>query len=441
MAITHLPATPAQAPTGPSTHTVIAALVGGTVLLKAGGFAWNFLGYYISDGAGHGTTAAGTGLTLFGIGWCIGQACSGALTDRLGQRTALTILMIVSALTCFALALTRSLPALMAISVLLGFSMEIHRPAVSAQINDTITSEAGRTRAQGWIYWSVNVGMAICGGLGGFLAHYYGYEALFIVNGIACLAFALIARRVLTPRPHAATAPATLTYRQVLSDPSLRWISVAAVGTMICAYGLISVLPLLMANDLPPTSYGVAMIANAVAVLLLSPVLIRFLVGRGEQMRFPLVSVLATGSLILGAGMAFAALQHTTLGYATAAVLIVPGEICYSVAIGAYISKAAPAGATGRYQAVLSGASAVASLPPLGIAVALELGDRPLVAALMSASGLTAAAVCLPLARALQNRGTGTSPTSAQSAGPSDSLPPRALPPPYTGGTEKNRSR
>ncbi|MEV4920621.1 MFS transporter [Streptomyces tirandamycinicus] len=417
MAITHLPATPVPASTGPSTRTVVTALIGGTALLKAGGFAWNFLGYYISDGAGHGTTAAGTGLTLFGIGWCIGQACSGALTDRLGQRTALTILMAVSALACFALALTRSLPALMAVSVLLGFSMEVHRPAVSAQINDTISSEAGRTRAQGWIYWSMNVGIAVCGGLGGFLAHHYGYQALFIANGIVCVAFALIARRVLTPRPHAATVPVMVTYRQVLSDPSLRWISVAAVGTMICAYGLVSVLPLLMASDLPPTTYGVAMIANAVAVLVLSPPLMRFLVGSNEQMRFPLVSVLAAGSLILGAGMAFAALQHTLPGYATAAVLIVPGEICYSVAVGAYISKAAPAGATGRYQAVLSGASAVASLPPLGIALALELGGRPLVAALLSASGVTAAAACLPLARALRSRGTGR-PTRAPAPNP-----------------------
>ncbi|MFI1765200.1 MFS transporter [Streptomyces sp. NPDC020800] len=414
MATTHLPAAPAPDQPTPSARTVITALIGGTLLLKAAGFCWDFLGFYISDGAGHGTTAAGAGLTLFGVGWCIGQASSGALTDRLGQRTALTILMTVSALTCFTLAFARSLPALMAVSLLLGFTMEIQRPAVSAQINDTITSEAGRTRAQGWVYWSMNVGIAICGGVGGFLAHRYGYQALFIANGVACLGFALIARRVLAPRQPAAARSDTVTYRQVLSDVSLRWITVAAVGAMICAYGLVSVLPLMMTDDgLPPTSYGVAMIANTAAVLVLSPPLMRFLVGRDEQIRFPLVPMLAVGSLILGAGMAFGALQSTTIGYALAAVLIVPGEICYSVAIGAYVSKAAPPGATGRYQAVLSGASAMASLPPLGIAAALDLGGRPLVAALLSASALTAAAACLPLARALRDSKAATSSTAA----------------------------
>ncbi|MFE2640129.1 MFS transporter [Streptomyces scopuliridis] len=411
MATTHPPVgSPTSARTSPSTRTVITALIGGTLLLKAGGFCWDFLGYYISDGAGHGTTAAGAGLTLFGIGWCVGQAVSGALTDRLGQRTALTLLMSISALACFALAFTSSLPALLAVSLFLGFTMEIQRPAVSATINDSITSEAGRTRAQGWVYWSMNVGIAVCGGLGGYLAHHHGYRMLFVANGVACIIFALIARRVLAPRPRTVTRPTSLTYRQVLADPSLRWITVAAVGAMICAYGLVSVLPLVMTDDnLPPTSYGIAMISNTVAVLILSPPLMRALVGRNEEMRYPLAPILATGSLILGAGMAFAALQHTTLGYSIAAVLIVPGEICYSVAIGAYVSKAAPPGATGRYQAVLSAAAAAASLPPLGIALALNLGGRPLVAAMLALSALTAAAACRPLARALRTPATNPS--------------------------------
>jgi MFS family permease len=404
MATTHLSVgTPIPARPRPSARTVITALIGGTLLLKAAGFCWDFLGYYISDGAGHGTTAAGAGLTLFGIGWCVGQACSGALTDRLGQRAALTLLMSISALACFALAVTSSLPALLAVSLLLGFTMEIQRPAVSAQINDSITSEAGRTRAQGWVYWSMNVGIAVCGGLGGYLAHHYGYQLLFVANGVACLVFALIARRVLAPRARAATPSASLTYRQVLADPSLRWITLAAVGAMICAYGLVSVLPLVMMDDnLPPTSYGTAMISNTAAVLILSPPLMRHLVGRDEEMRYPLAPILAVGSLILGAAMAFGSLQHTTLGYCLAAVLLVPGEICYSVAIGAYVSKAAPPGATGRYQAVLSAAAAAASLPPLGIALALDFGGRPLVAVLLALSALIAAAACRPLARTLR---------------------------------------
>lgn len=119
-------------------------------------------------------------------------------------------------------------------------------------------------------------------------------------------------------------------------------------------------------------------------------------------MRYPIAPIMATGTLILGAAMGFAALQHSSIGYSTAAVLMVPGEICYSVAAGAYVATAAPPGAAGRYQAVLSGAAALASLTPLGIAIALHAGGRLLVAGLLVISAVVAACACIPLAHALR---------------------------------------
>ncbi|MEW1760400.1 MFS transporter [Streptomyces cyaneofuscatus] len=403
---THTTAAATAVPPARTAHSVVWILIVSSLAVKAGGFGWDFLGFYVADGTGHGTTAAGAALTAFGIGWCLGQASAGALTDRFGQRTALVALMILSALACLALAVATSLPALLAVAVCLGVTMEAHRPAVSAAINEAIPSEAGRTRAQGWLYFSANAGIAICGGVGGYLAQHHGYRVLFVVNAVVCLAFALVARRVLAPRA-TGTGSEALSYRQVLADPTLRWITVVAVCSMICAWGLVSVLPLLMTSDaLPASAYGLAMVANTVAVLALTPPLMRLLVGRGETVRFPFVPVLATGSAILGVGITIAAFQHTVLGYAIAAVVLVPGEVCYSVAVGAYISTAAPAGATGRYQAVISGATALASLPPLGIALALDAGGRPLVAGLLAASAALAVAACYPLARSLRTHTT-----------------------------------
>ncbi|MEU1596640.1 MFS transporter [Streptomyces sp. NPDC005708] len=397
-------ALPRHARPAPSSRTVIATLLGTTLVLKGAGFAFDYLGYYV--GTAHGTTAAGICLTVFGIGWCLGQAVCGAMTDRMGQRTVLPLWLVASAAACVALSVVSALPAIVAIAFLLGCTMEVQRPAVSAEINERITSEAGRTRVQSWMYWMANVGVALSGAVGGYLAHEHGYRILFLLNGVACVAAAVIARRVLSPRPaRVPSGAASVAYRQVLSDPALRWIAVAAVGAMISAYGLVSVLPLVMSADgLPPTALGTAMIANTVAVLVLSPPLTRLLVGRNESIRYPLAPVLAAGSLILGASMGLAALQHTVLGYAVAAVLMVPGEVCFSVALGGFLATAAPAGAIGRYQAVLSGASALASLTPLGIALALNAGGRLLVAALLMGTALLAAWACVPLARALPSR-------------------------------------
>ncbi|MFF7976879.1 MFS transporter [Streptomyces sp. NPDC007905] len=213
------------------------------------------------------------------------------MTDRVGQRTTLSLWLVASATACIALAVVRTLPAVMVLAFCLGCTMEVQRPAVSAEINERVTSEAGRTRAQSWMYWVTNVGVSVSGGVGGYLAHSHGYRILFVLNGLACVAAAVIARRVLSSRPaQAPCAAAPLTYRQVLSDPALRWIAVAAGGAMISAYGLVSVLPLVMSADgLPPTAYGTAMIANTVAVLILSPPLTRLLVGRDERLRCDMV--------------------------------------------------------------------------------------------------------------------------------------------------------
>ncbi|MEU1824083.1 MFS transporter [Streptomyces abikoensis] len=378
-------------------------LIGSSLLIKAAGFAWDFLGYFVSDSLGHGTTVAGAALTCFGIGWCAGLTMAGALTDRFGKRAALTWLMALSSLACFALAVAESMPALLVVSFFLGMTMEIHRPAVSATINDAIDSEAGRTRAQSWLYWASNFGIAICAALGGYLAQHSGYRLLFVINGLACLIFAAIAHRALAPRNLTPCEGASAaTYREVFADPALRWIALVAVCGMTCAWGLVSVLPLLMtADNLPPTAYGLVMIANTVTVLALTPPLTRLLVGAGETPKYPIVPTLAVGCGVLGLGVSGAALQHTTIGYALAAGLMVPGEIALSVALAGYISAYAPRHATGRYQAVLSGANAVASLPPLGVALALNAGGRPLVAALLLGTAVVAIVSCRRLHRAL----------------------------------------
>ncbi|MGI5254099.1 MFS transporter [Actinacidiphila glaucinigra] len=338
----------------------------------------------------------------------MGQGVSGQLTDRAGQRTALVLMMTFAAISCVALTLVASLPALLIVSVCLGLTMETYRPAVSASINSHIASSGARARAQTALYWTINVGIAICGGLGGYAAHHYGYKPLFLANAAVCAAFALLALRLLAAQQTAPGEPrAKVTFRQVLADRGLRRIAVVSVAAMVCAWGMVSVLPLLMTADgLPPTAYGTAMIANTVAVLALTPPMTRLLIGRGETLRFSPVVVLAAGTAILGAGIGLAAFQHTTLGYSSACAALVPGEVCYSIAVGAYLSTAAPEGAVGRYQAVISASSAVASLPPLGIAIALHAGGRPLVAALLGGCALLGVAACLPLSRALRH-GTG----------------------------------
>lgn len=58
----HAPATTA-APVERTARSAVRVLIIGSLLAKAGGFSWDFLAYYVGDGTGHGTTAAGAALT------------------------------------------------------------------------------------------------------------------------------------------------------------------------------------------------------------------------------------------------------------------------------------------------------------------------------------------------------------------------------------------
>ncbi|SNT34002.1 MFS transporter [Actinacidiphila glaucinigra] len=330
---------------------------------------------------------------------------AGHLTDRAGQRTALVVMMTFAALSCVAPTWAASLPALLIVSVCLGLTMETYRPAVSAAINTHIASAGGRARAQTALYWSINVGIAVCGGLGGYAAHHYGYRPLFVANAVVCAAFALLAWRLLAARKlTTAGDDAGVTYRQVLADPTLRWIAVVSVAAMVCAWGLVSVLPLLMTSDgLPPTAYGTAMIANTVAVLVLTPPMTRLLIGRGEDLRFSPVAVLAVGTAVLGAGYRLRCLpaHHPRI------LDRLRGPSAWRGLLQHRRRRLSVHRDTGRRGRPVPGRDLRllrrGVRPPLGIAIALNTGGRPLVAALLAGCALLGVAACLPLSRALRN--------------------------------------
>ncbi|GAA3905696.1 hypothetical protein GCM10022207_88780 [Streptomyces lannensis] len=139
-------AIPAPARRLPSSRTVITTLLGATLVLKALGFGFDYLSYYV--GAQHGTTAAGAALTVFGIGWCIEQALCGAMTDRLGQRTTLTVWLAASAVACVSLAVLTSLPAVIAVALAPACTRgATHQPRCSSRRPVVRAPEVGRSSA------------------------------------------------------------------------------------------------------------------------------------------------------------------------------------------------------------------------------------------------------------------------------------------------------
>ncbi|MFK0157937.1 MFS transporter [Streptomyces sp. NPDC090493] len=349
------------------------------------------------------TAVVSTVLALWGAGWFIGQVLCGWLADRVGRRATLVGAMTVAAVGFPFLAEARTPQSLGVAAVMSGLVYDAPRPIVAALVADTVPDEPGRARITGWRHFAVNLGAATTGLVGGALAEPVGIPVLFWCNAVVCGAFAVVALRVVPP-PSSGPSLRHGTHRQAFTDPLLWLLWLASLLILIPVAALFSVLPMMMAQDnLPPTAYGWTQAASAAAVIVLSPLLNPLLVRRARHPT-PMVGLLSTSGIILGAGMGSAGLASSTVGYGVAAALAVPGEIIAFVAATDILNRIAPQQSRGVYAGIWGTtlAGAVVCAPALG-GWALALGGHHLVALITFMTGLLGAAFCLPLAVLLQS--------------------------------------
>ncbi|WP_328689932.1 MFS transporter [Streptomyces phaeochromogenes] len=401
MSATTLPAA-AKAPEQPAPRPwppAIWALLVTTLVARSFGFAYPFLSYHLKH-LGYATEAVGQVLAVFGIGWLLGQLLTGWAADRLGRRRTLVTAMATAAVFLPLLAQAHGFAAVCTGAVIAGIVYDAARPVVSAVIADLITDDAQRAAVNGWRHGAVNIGAALTGAVGGFLAAHLGFQILFWLNAAACAACALIAHRGLPADTPLATAPSSrVPMRAVTRDARLWLLWAASAFALTCAAGMFTALPMLMADDgLAATAYGWTQVANAGTVIALTPLLTPWFSRRCGGQR-PMIGTLAASSLVLGVGMGSAGLADTTLGYSLAVAVVVPGEIAFFIAASDVLNKISPESARGLYAGIWGSTLAVAVIiAPVLAAVSLTHGGGVLAALTTFVAGAVGAALCLPLA-------------------------------------------
>jgi O-antigen/teichoic acid export membrane protein len=178
---------------------------------------------------------------------------------------------------------------------------------------------------------------------------------------------------------------------------------VSSVVTLTAFMGLFAAMPMLMsASGLDVGSYGIAQLANALAVVALAPMITPWL-SRRVEMR-PRLDIMAAAAMWVTMCMAAAAFAHTTAEFGLAAAACAPGEIAWFVVGAGIVHRIAPSAHRGRYHGIWGMALAVAAVAaPLLASYSLGHGGPSLVAIATLTIGLTGAALCLPLARVLGN--------------------------------------
>ncbi len=348
----------------------------GVLVNRVGNFLPVFMVLYLTS-KNFSAWAAGLVLGAAGLGNVLGNGIGGYLADRLGRRWTIVLSMLATAGLTACIPLFTTLPLLVLMVGLVGTTSQVFRPAAAALLVDGMTAQE-RLAAAAVFRFAMNIGAAVGGVLGGFLAT-TSYLGMFLGNAIACLLFALIALAL--PRDeasdesgvgqeHSAEPDKKQGYRQALADRRLRrFLAMTLISEFIYIQSTVG-LPLhVNAIGLSPASFGVLMGLNGLLVLLFE-LPITSAVARRRPER-----VLAWGNVFTGVGLALTGAANDMFWLVGTVLLWTLGEMMYASVSAAYLGGLAPPNLVGRYQGLY------------GAAMMIGVGVGPLVGGLVYAYG------------------------------------------------------
>ncbi|MEU2233035.1 MFS transporter [Streptomyces vietnamensis] len=385
-----------------SLPSVVWTIFAGTIVNRLGYLVTPFLVFFL---ASRGVTGGDTTYVLgaLGAGNLIGPAVGGILADRIGRRPTMLIGLIGAAAAQGALFLAPGVWTMAAAALLISAAGSTVSPAAYAMLADAVDSER-RRRAYALFGWGVNIGTAVSGVLGGYLAA-QGYWLLFAVDAGSMLLYALVVA-VRLPEPKR-EAPAErsqdgIGYGVVLRD-RLALLLLPLFGVQLFVYSLTEVaLPLAVRDSgLSPAVYGAMAAINAVMVVALQPFATAWL------SRFPQLAVQSTGSALIALGVAATGLADGIAGYTMSVVVWSLGEVVVAGIAAGLFANLAPAHARGRYQGAFSwtwGAARFGALT-LGVTTYTTLGPATLWWTALAA-GTASAATTLSLRARIESRTT-----------------------------------
>lgn len=374
-----------------------------SLINRAGTMVLPFLVLYLTKALGYSDTRAGAILALYGVMSLVASPLSGRLCDRYGPATVMRASLVTSALVMLAFPLVKSLPEVIAATVLLSMSGEMFRPANLTMLSD-LAEGPQRKPAFALSRLAVNLGMSVGPAAGGFLAA-ISFPALFIVDGLTSLAAAAVLIVALRPPERKATAEAPGSGghtggRSILgafADPRLLAFFLLILLPVALFFQHQAAMPLYMVRDmgLSEKAFGFLFTINTWIIVFVE-VPLNTATAHWSHRRS-----LALGTLLLGAGFGAIGLATGPISLAATVVVWTFGEMILFPGSSAYVADIAPPARRGEYLGVYSmsfGLSFTVA-PWLGISVLERFGGRTLWGATF-VLGLIAAALMTRLPEA-----------------------------------------
>lgn len=312
-----------KAYTGLSRETWLLSLV--MLINRAGTMVVGFMTLYAVDGLGLKVSQAGIIMAFFGAGSIVGAYFGGKITDRFGFYPLQVGALFTGGVMFIIVGYLRDFSSLCAGSFFLSLCNESFRPANSTAIAH-YSSVDNRTRSYSLNRLAINLGWALGGALGGFLAE-INYQALFWVDGLtnilAAILMLVLLPRVRKVRDH--SAPVRKTAGTPYRDAGYMFFTVMVVLFAMCFLQLFGMQTLFFESQwgLSKRSIGTLMAANGLLIAFVEMILVYHLEKRRSGLFY-----IRTGVLLTGLG--FMVVNLVAGSYASAflaVILITVGEM------------------------------------------------------------------------------------------------------------------
>lgn len=353
---------------------------------RSGAMVVAFLSVYLIDQQGYAATKAGYVMAAFGAGGVLGNYFGGLLNDRFGSWHIQLFSMVGAGVLNIVLGQVTEFWLLCLLAFSISLWADAFRPANRAAIAIYAPPEKV-TQAFGLQRMAANLGFSIGPALGGWLIYTYGFELMFLADGLTFLLAALVFYLALpadeTARPLVSKEERKLALSPTSFAPAAApahkqaWLLLFVVANtciIMCFFQLFSTFPVYLktagfderAIGWLFTISGILIVATEMPILYVA------------DRRFSPLSVMLIGSaLIIAAYLLLPAV--VTAGFMAVLLMVMiltVGEILYMPFSNTFVAKHAPPARRGEYLGVLSASySAAFVLTPLvGFGVAEYYG-------------------------------------------------------------------
>jgi predicted MFS family arabinose efflux permease len=363
-----------------------------SLINRAGTMVMPFLLLFLIEKRGFTNIEAGRTLALYGLAAMFASYAGGRLCDRFGAVRILKTSLLLTGFAFLALGRVEGRLAISGMVILLSLVGEVFRAANLTAL--TAASAPGeRSQSIALLRLAINAGMAVGPSAGGLLAA-YGYEWLFVVDGLtSILAAGLLqiafpggsAARAAGPgavpfapgaAPGQTPARETPPRRSAFRDRPLLAILGLVFLLNTVTFQIASTFPLSL-RDLYGFSkawIGLALAVNTLIIILFEMVLVHSL-----RRRDPL-KVAAVGAVLFCGGLALLPFGRGFAYLACTVVIWTLGEMLVFPLVTSAIAARAPEESAGTYMGLLSFsfAAAFVAAPLVGTWVYEQLGPRTL---------------------------------------------------------------